>query len=87
MAIEDLRNLLWNGAILSGGLSIVAHVIARQSWKQFQASLKADLTPDTGDLPNKREWDFRYWHRIGLWTARLSIVCSTVWLISKLIYL
>jgi hypothetical protein len=39
--------------------------IAEHSWRQFQDSLKAPLTPDNGDVPYSREWDFTYWLRIG----------------------
>lgn len=80
-----MRNLgqLWDLAVVFGGLSIVAHAIAKHSWTAFEAALKDDLTRDTGDLPFMREWDFRYWHRIGLAAAGLSIFCSVLWLISQ----
>ena len=86
MAIDHLQSLMWNSAILSGGLSIVARGMARQSWKNFEVSLKVDLTSDTGDIPYTWEWDFRSWHKIGLGTAGFSILCSVVWLFCKLIY-
>jgi hypothetical protein len=87
VAIKDLQNLMWNGAILSGGLSIVARVHARQAWKRFEAVLADAHAQDTGDRLYQRDWDFRYWHRIGLRTAEFSILCSGVWLMSKLIEL
>jgi hypothetical protein len=49
--------------------------------KQFDDALKAPLTPDTGDLPYLRQWDFKYWHRIGLSAAGLSVLCSVLLLV------
>ncbi|WP_157934014.1 hypothetical protein [Microvirga ossetica] len=68
-------NLAWDGAILFGGLSVVAAMIARRSWRDFKDALKQPLTPETGDMPYLRHWDFRYWHRIGLAAAALSFLC------------
>jgi hypothetical protein len=65
VAIKDLQNLMWNGAILSGGLSIVARVHARQAWKRFEAALADAHAQDAGDRLYQRDWDFRYWHGIG----------------------
>jgi hypothetical protein len=73
---------LWDLAILFSGLSIIAHALARHCWKAFEAALRDVLTRDTRDIPYGRAWDFRYWHRIGLATAELSILCSVLWLIS-----
>jgi hypothetical protein len=87
VATKDLQNLMWNGAILSGGLSIVARVHARQAWKRFEAALADAHAHDAGNRLYQRDWDFRYWHRIGLWTAGLSILCSILWLFSRLLYL
>ncbi|WP_404294599.1 hypothetical protein ACD578_29970 (plasmid) [Microvirga sp. RSM25] len=87
MAIKDLQNLMWNGAILSGGLSVVARVHARQAWKRFEAALADARAHDAGNRLYQRDWDFRYWHGIGLWTAGLSILCSILWLFSRLLYL
>jgi hypothetical protein len=61
--------------------------MARQAWKRFEASLRTDVAHDTADESYLHDWDFMYWHRIGLRTAELSIVCSGVWLMSRLIYL
>jgi hypothetical protein len=76
-------NQLWDLAVVFGGLSVVAHSLARHSWTAFEAALKDDLTHDTGDIPYLRAWDFRYWHRIGHAAAGLSILCSVLWLISQ----
>jgi len=87
VAIKDLQNLMWNGALLSSGLSLVARVQAWQAWKRLKAAL-ADLpTLGTGNELSRRDWDFRYWHGIGLWSAGLSILCSILWLFSRLLYL
>jgi hypothetical protein len=57
--VRDLGPL-WDIAAVFGGLSVVAHAIARHSWTTFEAALKEDLTCDTGTHPLMREWDFRY---------------------------
>ncbi|MPR11174.1 hypothetical protein [Microvirga tunisiensis] len=62
MAIKDLQNLMWNGAILSGGLSVVARVHAWQAWRRFKAALVDAQTRDTSERLYRRDWDFRYWH-------------------------
>jgi hypothetical protein len=67
--LAESGDLLQNSAIVLGCLSIVALVHARQAWKVFKASLADAATHDTGDIPYLREWDFRYWRCIGLWTA------------------
>ena len=72
---------LWSFALVFGGLSVVATMIATRSWRQFRDAVKAPLTPSNGDVPNQREWDFRYWRRIGLVTAALSILFSIIWLV------
>ena len=87
MAIKDLQNLMWNGALLSGGLSVVTRVHAWQAWRRFKAALVDAQTRDTGERLYQRDWDVRYWHGIGLWTAWLSILCSILWLFSRLLYL
>jgi len=87
VAVKDLQNLMWNGAIFSGGLSVIARVQAWQAWKRFKAALADVHTLDTGDRLYQRDWDFRYWHRIGLWTAGFSILCSIMWLFARLLYL
>jgi hypothetical protein len=76
-------NQLWDLAILFGGLSVVAHTIARHSWTAFEAALRDALTRDTGDIPSLRAWDFSFWHWIGHAAAGLSILCSVLWLISR----
>ena len=68
--------LVRNSAIVFGGVSVVALVHARYAWKAFEASLADAGTRDTGDIPCLREWDFRYWHTVGLCTAGFSILCS-----------
>jgi hypothetical protein len=73
---DDFVNLAWDGAILLGGLSVVAAMIARRSWRDFKGTLKQPLTPETGDMSYQRHWDFRYWHRIELVAAGLSVLCS-----------
>ena len=87
MSLAVFRDRLWDLALVLGGVSIVARVRARQSWKHFEATLKVDRTHNADEIPLLREWDFRYWNRIGLVAAELSILCSGVWLMSKLIYL
>ena len=83
MALENLQNLIWNGALLSGGLSIVARIQARQAWKRFEAALAN--ARGTGNRLYQRDWGFRYWDRIGVRAAEFSIVCSILWLFSRLI--
>jgi hypothetical protein len=83
VALENLQNLIWNGALLSGGLSIVARVQARQAWKRFEAALAN--AHGTGSRLHQRDWDFRYWDRIGVRAAELSILCSILRLFSRLI--
>jgi hypothetical protein len=68
-------------ALVFGGVSVLAAVIARRSWQQFQDALKAPLSWCNGDVPCHREWDFRYWRRMGRVMAGLSIVLSILWLI------
>lgn len=75
------NDCLWYSALVFGGVSVVAAAIARRSWQQFQDALKVPLAWDNGDVPYQREWDFRYWHRMGRVTARLSILLSILWLI------
>ena len=87
MALKDLQNLMLNGAIVSGGVSIVARVHAWQAWRRFKAALGKAHTLDAGDRLYQLDWDFRYWHGAGLRTAELSIHCSILWLFSKLLYL
>jgi hypothetical protein len=72
---------VWDFALIFGGVSVVATVIARRSWKQFQDALKAPLAWDNGDVPYQREWDFRFWRTIGRVTAVFSIFLSILWLI------
>jgi hypothetical protein len=72
--------LLYFGLIF-GGVSVVAAVIARRSWQQFQDALKAPLSWYNGDVPCQREWDFRYWRRMARVMAGLSILLSILWLI------
>ena len=69
-------------ALVLGGVSVVAGMIARRSWQQFQDALKAPLTGNNGDVPYQREWDFRFWRWIGWVTALLSIFLSILGLIS-----
>ncbi|WP_262271533.1 hypothetical protein [Microvirga yunnanensis] len=85
MAIKDLQKLMWNGAILSGGLSVVARVHAHQAWKRFEAALADARAHDAGDRLYQRDWDFRYWDRIGTRAAEFSILCSILWLFSRLL--
>ena len=87
MAIKDLQNLISNGAIFSGGLSIVARVHAWKAWKKFKAALADVHVHGASDRLYQRDWDFRYWHKMGLWTAEFSILCSLLWLFSRLVYL
>jgi len=87
VSLAVFRDRLWDLALVLGGVSIVARVRARQSWKHFEAALRADPAHNAGEITSLREWDFRYWNRIGLVAAELSILCSGVWLMSKLIYL
>ena len=84
MAIKDLQSLMWNGAILSGGLSVVARVHAWRAWRRFEAALADTRAPGAGNRLYQRDWDFRYWHGIGLRTAEFSILCSILWLFSRL---
>jgi hypothetical protein len=72
---------LWYFAVVSGGVSVVAMVIAWRSWQRFRDALKAPLSRYNGDVPYQREWDFRYWRRVGRVTAVLSIFFSILWLI------
>ena len=69
-------DLLRTWAIVLGGVSIVALVHATHARKAFETALANAATRDTGDIPSLKEWDFRYWHTIGLWTAGFSILCS-----------
>jgi hypothetical protein len=82
VTFSALDDRLWYLALAFGGLSVVATTIAWHSWRQFQDALKTPLTPDNGDVPFSREWDFRYWLRIGQVTAGLSILFSLLWLIA-----
>jgi hypothetical protein len=68
-------------ALAFGGVSVIAAVIARRSWQQFQDALKVQLSWSNGDVPCQREWDFRYWRRMARVMAGLSIVLSILWLI------
>jgi hypothetical protein len=68
-------------ALIFGGVSVVAAVIARRSWQQFQDALTAPLAWHNGDVPCQREWDFRYWRRMARVMAGLAIVLSILWLI------
>ena len=68
-------------ALIFGGVSVVAAVIARRSWQQFQDALKAPLSWCNGDVPCQRDWDFRYWRRMARMMAGLSIVLSILWLV------
>jgi hypothetical protein len=83
VALKDVQNLMWNGALLSGELSILARLHARQAWKRFKAALTD--AHNTGNRLYQRDWDFRYWNRIGIRAAEFSILCSILWLFSKLI--
>ena len=85
MALKDVQDVMWNGALLSGGLSIVARVHARQAWKRLKAALED--VHNTGNRLYQRDWDFRYWDRIGIQAAEFSILCSILWLFSRLISL
>jgi hypothetical protein len=76
-----MKDRLWDLTLVLGGVSVVATTLATRSWRRFQDALKAPLTRDNGDVPYQREWDFRYWRRIGLVTAGLSILFSILWLI------
>lgn len=81
MAFGAFSDWLWDLALVFGGLSVVALAIRRRAQRRFEDALKAPLTPDTGDLPYLRQWDFKYWHRIALLAAGLSILCSVLWLV------
>ncbi|QRM34383.1 hypothetical protein [Microvirga sp. VF16] len=81
MTFGAYNDRLWCFAVVFGGVSVVAMLIARRSWQHFQDALKAPLTPYTGDVPYQREWDFRYWRRMARVTAGLSILLSILWLI------
>jgi hypothetical protein len=51
-------------ALVFGGLSVIATVIARRSWQQFQDALKTPLTLYTGDVrtePVARKRAHRAW--------------------------
>jgi hypothetical protein len=85
VSLAVFRERLWDLAIAFGGVSVVARVMARQAWKRFEASLRTDIDHDTDDVPYLHDWDFRYWDRIGLRAAELSILCSGLWLMSRLI--
>ena len=81
MIFGTFNDRLWYFALVFGGVSVVAMVIARHSWQQFQNALKAPLAWDNGDVPYQRDWDFRYWRRMGRLAAMLSIFLSVLWLI------
>ena len=49
MALKDLQNLILNGSIISGGVSIVARVQAWRAWRRFKAALGKAHTLDAGD--------------------------------------
>ena len=68
-------------ALIFGGVSVVAAVIARRSWQQFQEALKAPLSWCNGDVSCQREWDFRYWRRMARIMAGLSVLLSILWLV------
>jgi hypothetical protein len=85
VALKNLQNLMLNGAIVSGGVSIVARVHAWQAWRRFKAALAKADTLDAGDRLYQRDWDFRCWDRIGVRAAEFSILCSILWLFSRLI--
>lgn len=72
---------VWYLALVFGGVSVVAMVFARRSWRQFQDVLKVPLSRYNGDVPYQREWDFRYWREIARVTALLSILFTVLWLI------
>ena len=72
---------VWYFALVFGGVSVVAMVIARRSWQRFQDAMKEPLSRYNGDVPYAREWDFRYWRRIARVTAVLSVFFSLLWLI------
>ena len=82
MTYSAFDDRLWYLALGFGGLSVVATTIAWHSLRQFQDALKTPLTPDNSDVPFLREWDFRYWLRIGQVTAGLSILFSVLRLIA-----
>jgi hypothetical protein len=73
MSLAVFRGRLCDLAIALGGMSVVARVMARQAWKRFEASLRADVTHDTDDIPDLHDLDFRYWHSIRLRSAQFSI--------------
>ncbi|WP_157934541.1 hypothetical protein [Microvirga ossetica] len=81
MTFVAFNDRLWDFALVSGGVSVVATMNARRSWRQFQDALKAPLAWDNGDVPYQREWDFRFWRTIRRVTAGLSILLSILWLI------
>ena len=74
MTFGAYNDRVWYFAVVFGGVSVAAMVIARRSWQQFQNALKEPLSRYNGDVPCQREWDFRYWRRMGRVTAGLSIL-------------
>jgi len=67
---------LWYSAPVFGGVSVVAAVIARRSWQQFEDALRAPLSWCNGDVPCQRKWGFRYWRRMARMMVGLSILLS-----------
>ncbi|MEE1613414.1 hypothetical protein [Microvirga sp. CF3016] len=83
MSLAVFRDRLWDLALVFGGVSIVAR---SHAWTRFKAALANVHSLDMGDRLYQRDWDFRYWHGIGLRTAQYSILCSILWLFTKLLY-
>ncbi|MEE1658432.1 hypothetical protein VB618_19740 [Microvirga sp. CF3062] len=81
MILGAYNDRVWYFALAFGGVSVVAIVIAKRSWRRLQDALKIPLSRYNGDVPYQREWDFRYWREISRVTALLSIFFTVLWLI------
>lgn len=80
---EDIRDLLWIGAILLGWLSILSLIGTWHARRKFHALLKAPLTEEVEHLTHVWENRVARWNLCGLILAGLSILCFAAWAIVR----
>jgi len=81
---EDIRDLLWTGAILFGWLSVLSLVGTWHARRKFRALLKAPLTEEVEHLTHVWEGRVSRWNILGLILAGLSILCFASWAIVRM---
>jgi hypothetical protein len=72
-------------AAVFGIVSIIPFLMGWHARRRLKAFLDAPLTPHTGDMTHVWEERSTRWNTIGLWIASFSILCSVLWLVSRLI--